>query len=96
MTRWICKKISEPTLLCHEEIVTLMEFFTIRCRKKSEKQTEGGAIRAPYSSIKAPYSSIKVPYSSIRACYSLVRKYFYLLRTYRSLLTEKNKFPPWE
>ena len=89
MTRWICKKISEPTLLCHEEIVTSMAFFTIRCRKKSEKQTEGGAIRAPYS-------SIKVPYSSIRACYSLVRKYFYLLRTYRSLLTEKNKFPPWE
>jgi hypothetical protein len=49
--------------------VASMAFFTIRCRKKPEKQTESGAIRACYSSIRAYYSSI-------RACYSLIRNYF--------------------
>jgi hypothetical protein len=41
----------------------------------------GLAIRACYSAIKACYSAIKVCYSAIKAC---------------SLLTEENKFPPWD
>jgi hypothetical protein len=56
--------------------VASMAFFTIRCRKKPEKQTESGAIRACYSSIRACYSSIRGCYSSIWACYSLIRNYF--------------------